>query len=412
MLLERFLGDAHERGLLPGGVVSGMVSDWGAALTLVIQQAILDSRSLVIVLDECQYLLDREPSLALVLQRIWDTYSSRLGLHIVLCGSALTTMARLGESSQPLHGRFDLKLHLQPFNYLQASQFVPQWAGTDKLRLYGIFGGLARHLAYVDSSEDLVTNLSRVVLDPLGPLNGAPYDILRAERLSAPADSEAVLTALALGETRFNAIAARTGLAAPRLDSVIKEMIALDIIHKDTRFGDNPNSKFVRYQCIDPFMTFWFRFVRSNRNALLSMAPGAVFQQRIAPQLDQHMGSVFEWAVRQALVSGLLSDRFGPLDEIGRYWSRDGKTEIDIVARSGQKTLFVECKWRDDSVVRQSDLVRLRDHVHRSSLATKEATLCLASAGAFSDGLRQAAQAENVILLGLKELLGPRPPGG
>ena len=87
-----------------------------------------------ICIDELQYVLEREPAFASVLQRLWDRYRARLDLHLVVCGSALGTMAALGDEGQPLHGRFDLKMKLRPFTYLEAARFVPAWEPVDVLR--------------------------------------------------------------------------------------------------------------------------------------------------------------------------------------------------------------------------------------------------------------------------------------
>jgi hypothetical protein len=181
----------------------------------------------------------------------------------------------------------------------------------------------------------------------------------------------------------------------------------LDVVDREVRFGDKAGSKFVKHRCKDPFMSFWFRFVRNNRNALMSLSPRVVFDERIRPHLDQHMGPVFESTVKQALLAGLLTEGFGPVDELGSFWSRDGKTEIDIVARSGSRILYVECKWRVDSVVRQTALHQLQEHAHRASLNTQDSVYCIAAAGPFSDGLRTVSETDGVILLGLEDLLSP-----
>jgi AAA+ ATPase superfamily predicted ATPase len=406
ILLDRFVSHAVTAGRMPGPLGPGGLTDWGTALTLLLQKAVVDGRRLVLVIDECQYLLDREPSLPSVLQRLWDEFHPRLPLHLLLCGSALSTLARLGDRSQPLHGRFDLRLHLKPFSYLDAGQFAASWSPVERLRAYGIFGGLARHLAYITEEKGLADNVCDVILDPLAPLHDAPHDILRAERLSAPAEADAVLSAMALGENRFNAIASRTGLTAPRLDYVLRELLSLDIVRRQARMGDAEGSKYVRYRCNDPFLEFWFRFVESNRVALQSTPSLKVYQERIAPHLGGHMGWVFEDVVAQAIARGLLNRHLGPVDDLGSWWSRDGKTQIDLAARSGERMAFVECKWRADATTPVSALHQLRDHVARSPFKTQEALLCIASAGGFSSGLRRAAGAGEVVLLGLDDLSG------
>jgi hypothetical protein len=404
-LLRRFrqaVADAG-RGGSAWGVDDG--GDWGTTLTLLVQQAALERRRLVLVLDELQYLLAAVPELPSVLQRLWDEYHSRLRLHLVLCGSALGTLAALGESGQPLHGRFDLKMKVRPFGYREAAEFAPRWGRADRLRLYGVFGGLARHLAEVDPRRGLADNAVRALVDPLGALHEAPLDILRSEHLSAHADANAVLAAVAAGEDRFNMLAARTGLGTARLDYVLKELIALEVLRREVRAGDQPGSRYARYRCTDPLMAFWFRQIRSHGTAALGVEPAALWRERIEPRLDDHMGPVFEEVVRQAVLNGALARAIGPVDAAAPYWSRDGSTEIDLVVRSGAGTLYLEAKWRIHGVLGLADLHLLRAHVSRVPDVAAGARLGLATAGRIAPTLRRVAGAEGVLLLGPGDLL-------
>ena len=73
--------------------------------------------------------------------------------------------------------------------------------------------------------------------------------------------------------------------------------------------------------------------------------PTSVYAAQVAPRLSQYMGwSVFEeicgqWLQRNAQPSLGLNVR-----QMARYWSRDGCTEIDLVAELDNGTfLFGEC---------------------------------------------------------------------
>lgn len=406
-LLARLWADLGAAGRAP---VATVPADWATALTLVAQQATLEGRPLTLVLDECQYLIDAEPALPSVLQRIWDQHRHRMPLHLVLCGSALGTLERLGDVAQPLHGRFDLKLKLRAFDYANAAGFVPGWPRGDQLRLYGVFGGLARHLAEVDPARSLADNVQRAILDPHAPLHDAAPELLRSERLSSRAEADAVLAAVAAGENTFGAIAARAGISGNRADYVIKELLELEILERVGRWGDREGSRYTRYRCADPFTRFWFRFVAPNRSALNSAGPERVWSERVAPRLDDHMGAIFEMVARQAALAGVLGPRLGSIDEAAPWWSRDGRTEIDLILRAGRDVLAVECKWRGQGEVDLRALRQLRDHVSRqpSLGGDPDVRLCLFSAGGFAPALRQVAEAEGILLVGPEVLLPAR----
>jgi AAA+ ATPase superfamily predicted ATPase len=406
-MLRRFQAD------VAAGVRGGpawedsLPADWGTALSLLFQAASFEAAPLVLAIDECQYLLEAEPAFPSVLQRLWDAFRERLPLHVLLCGSALGTLSRLGDAGQPLHGRFDLRLRLQPFGFREAALFVPSWEPAERMRLYGVFGGLARHLAEVDPGETLRDNAVRAILDPLAPLHEAALDMLRSEHLSSRADADAALAAIAAGECGFNAVAARTGLTLSRLDYVVRELLALELVRRQARSGDRPGGRYTRWRLADPFVRFWFRLVRPNRGALVGTSAARVWNDRIGPRLDDHMGPVFEDIVRQAVLGGALEGEVGPVDEAEAWWSRDGRTEVDLVARAGGRKVFIECKWRAGASVDIDALLQLRDHLARYPRRGEVASalLCVASAGGFSPRLRCRARDEGVLLLGPDRLL-------
>jgi AAA+ ATPase superfamily predicted ATPase len=405
-LLHRFHDEVAHSGV-PGAAWSEVTpSDWGTALTLLVRSAQAEGQKLVLVLDEVQYLLQRDPAFASILQRLWDQHHQKLELHLILCGSALGTLGSLGDSGQPLHGRLGLKLKLAPFRFAQATHFAPDWSPQQHMRMYAAFGGIARNLAELRPARTLSKNILEAIMDPLGPLHQAPVDMLRAERLRDRAEAGSVLYAIANGENRFGAIAARTGLLPSRVDGALKELSALEMVERQVRFGDKPGARFARYRCTDPFVRFWFRLVQPNLSAVRSSSSERVWRERIAQRFEVHMGTVFEDIVHQAIMDGALEDSIGPVDRVAPFWSRDGKTEIDWVIGAGEQLVFVECKWRPDSLVGLDALQQLRDHVSRFSdrKAAAQGRLCLASAGRFDERLLALAETCEILLLGLDRL--------
>jgi hypothetical protein len=104
--------------------------------------------------------------------------------------------------------------------------------------------------------------------------------------------------------------------------------------------------------------------------------------------------SVFEeicaqWLQRHA------RERLGlTIRQMARYWSRDGRTEIDLMAELAHGThLFGECKWRADSVMRLSDLSALQAKVASLPEARwrNKPSYILFALGGFSAELKQLA---------------------
>jgi AAA+ ATPase superfamily predicted ATPase len=165
------------------------------------------------------------------------------------------------------------------------------------------------------------------------------------------------------------------------------------------------------YRVADPFLAFWYRFVAPLASDLQFSDPAAVYATHVAPRLAEYMGwSVFEeicgqWLQRHA------KQRLGlTVRKMARYWSRDGRIEIDLMAELADGTyLFGECKWRADSVMRLIDLSALQAKVASLPEARwrNKPSYVLFALGGFSPELLQLASdpAERLYLVGTKDLL-------
>ena len=89
---------------------------------------------------------------------------------------------------------------------------------------------------------------------------------------------------------------------------------------------------------------------------------------------------------------------------MARYWSRDGQTEIDLMAElDGGSFLFGECKWRTERVTRLNDLSALQAKVASLPEARwrNKPNYILFTLGGFSPELSQLAAdpAERLFLV-------------
>lgn len=102
----------------------------------------------LLVIDELPYWAEKDEVLLSVLQKYMDTSWKDKNVKIILCGSALSFMEKkvLSEKS-PLFGRRDSQIKLEPFDYLDAAKFVPEYCARDKAICYGITGGVAKYLS-------------------------------------------------------------------------------------------------------------------------------------------------------------------------------------------------------------------------------------------------------------------------
>jgi AAA+ ATPase superfamily predicted ATPase len=322
---------------------------------------------LIIILDEFPYLADAAPALTSILQNEWDHNLPETKIKLVLSGSHITAMRRLTGADQPLFGRRSCQIEFYPFHYADAARFVPDYDPRDKLRLYGIFGGLPGQLALVDPRRSLVDNIARLVLDPTARLYDEGAHMFDAFLGDAEVHYS-IVEAIANGETRWSKISNRVGRSSSSLLNPLAWLMDMGVVKQDAPITEYPNParNKMRYVVTDPYLVFWHRFIADIRARGLATlrSPQELWSAYVEPRLDPYMGGVFEEACR-TFVAFSRHPRlpFRPI-QIGSWWTEDGQEEVDVVALGTQgEVLFGEAKWgqvssRDlDTLQRRSAMI-------------------------------------------------------
>jgi AAA+ ATPase superfamily predicted ATPase len=390
---------------------------WNALLRYASQQAQTRKKSagrFALILDEFPYLIAQTPELPSILQAWWDREGVHSPLFVVLCGSQLSAMAALGQESAPLFGRFNAGVfHLDPLHYEDVACFYERsrhYGVKEKLLMYGVFGGIPRYHALVDTSRPPAEEIITLLMQPRAILENEVRFLLGSEQIRDPAPYNAILAAIAGGETKFNGIQQLIGVERGALSFSLRTLLELGWIRREFPFGEHSERR-ANYRVADPFLTFWYRFVAPLASDLQFSDPAAVYASHVAPRLADYMGwSVFEeicgqWLQRNA------KQRLGlTVRQMARYWSRDGRTEIDLVAElQNGGFLFGECKWRTESVTRPSDLSALQAKVASLPEARwrNKPSYILFAPGGFSRELAQLAAdpAERLHLVSDRDML-------
>jgi len=306
-------------------------------------------KSLVVVLDEFPYLADAAPALTSILQAEWDQRLAGSRIKLILSGSHISAMRKLSAADQPLHGRRTLQLEFLPFDYLDAALFTPDYAARDRLRLYGILGGLPGQLALVNPQLPLAQNAARLLLDPTARLYDEAVHMLDAF-LGDAAVHYSIVEAIALGETRWSKISNRVGRTSSSLLNPLNSLLEMGLVRQEapiTAYPNPPRNR-LRYVLADPYLVFWHRFIGGIRARGLAglREPEELWAELVRPQLDRYMGAVFEDACRRFLARARHPRiPFRPV-QVGSWWTDDGQREVDVVALGPNgETLLGEAKW-------------------------------------------------------------------
>lgn len=313
-------------------------------------------KRLIVVIDEFQRLAESDPSSLMELQRCWDELLSKSKVMLVLMGSAVGVIERLGLSqASPIFGRRTGQMKLRQFNFSCSKEFFKRYGPEDKVRAYSVFGGVPAYLSMVDDGKGLMENISSLILDNKGPLYEEPYFLLSQETRE-PLRYMAILEAMSVGATKLGEIASKAGMSSSDLPKYLKVLEAdLDLVERRHPLTEKRRGN-TRYYLKDNFIRFWFKFVWPHMT-LLEMGEKGKVLEVVKRKLDEHSSLAFEEVAMEHFskeVATLGATR------VGRWWKRD--IEIDGVAidEIRGRAYFMEAKWTKKPLRREvvNNLIR------------------------------------------------------
>lgn len=370
---------------------------------------------LLLVLDEFQYLDESDPTVISRLQEFLEVVRHEdLPLFIVVAGSAISFFEErilLGR----LFGRRTGGGLLAPLGYREAAQFFPGWSPVDRIRAWGVLGGMPYYLEQLDPARSLARNIRERILTRNTVLYNEIDLLLRDELRDAPT-YQSVLSGIAGGARKLSEIASSVGLPVTSLTPILRRLERLHLVERTVPVTEDPTkSRRGRWDLADNFVSFWFRFVRPNQVDLEAGRVAAVWSEDVAPNLDAHISRpAFERLCRAYIRSRMGVDpRLPSRGDTGAWWgptteaTQEGTRTIQrecevVVVRGGRVVLAGEAKWSRGLVGREA-LAQLRRTVTAIPGADRETRLVLFAREGFTDEVRSDA-GEGLILVSAAEM--------
>jgi uncharacterized protein len=383
-----------------------------AALFEVLYRLAADERRLVVI-DEFPWLLPsagtaQRDALTSIQAVMEERDASQL--RLVLCGSYIGQMEGLLSESSPLRGRLT-PLRIRPLRFSGASRFMP--AGLEvreQIERYAVAGGMAMYLDELARGGSLADRVQATVLNDRGKLFNDPREVLE-EELRTPGIYFSLLEELAFGRRSLTDLANALDRGSGSLSPYLNRLKAMEIIRAlEPVVGGAERDR--RWECDDPFLRFWFRFVFGMQDDLdAGLSAADYWDGAIAPEMASHTAPVFEDLCREwvRVTHGKHAYRvgswWGPArHDLRRAHERETE-EIDVVGVAGnQVTLLGECKWTNTSlahsVLRDLEDYKLPALRQTKAKVHKRPLLLLFSRSGFEEGLiREVAGRDDVQLV-------------
>ncbi|OEU82613.1 MAG: hypothetical protein BA865_09235 [Desulfobacterales bacterium S5133MH4] len=337
---------------LGDSAISDLSLSWEGIFRYIVSFAKGRKKKTTIIVDEFQYLVNSNPAVPSIFQRLWDEILDGAPVMLILCGSLIGMMYKTTLSYQsPLYGRRSGELLMKPMGFYGFRRFFETENFENLLKTYSFTGGVPRYIEDVDERLSCEENIRRNILIKGSPFQNEPKFIL-AEEIDAPNTYFSILSAIAHGEHKVGNIAKRLWMKVQGLNRYLERLRELDLVGRDVPVTEkNPaKSKKGLYKIKDNFFRFWFRFVFPNMSHI-ELGNYDVVLRSICQGLDRFCSSVYEDValeiVQDHIKTGRIKEDF---NSFGRWWSKD--VEIDLVAISPdwRHILVGECKWTNQPV--------------------------------------------------------------
>lgn len=375
-------------------------SDIEAALRFVFDRA--TGEKIVLAIDEYPYLRDVAKGMDSILQVLLDEYRDRSHLSLILCGSYVEVMKSLLERDNPLYGRIDLKINLQPMDYYESAQFYPERSCEDKVRLFSVFGGIPYYNRLIDKNASVRENLIHLILEPDARLEDEVPSYLLSE-ISKIGNAHEIFSALADGHARYRDILSQSHVSSgATLVNVLNRLIGMQLVQRRSPINDPNNKKRTSYVICDGLSKFYYRYVFRYLSQRSVLDPEVYYDRYVNDDFEtQFVPRAFEEVCRQYLVrQNRMGNSEPPFDLIGTYSYDDPVTrtngEFDVVTKDPLGYSFYEAKFRTTPITQRM----IEDEIEQ----VQRAGLTCHRYGFFSRSGFEAQADERTALIGLEDL--------
>lgn len=318
----------------------GKVTKFADVFEYIMQLA--KQRPITLFIDEFQEFMRINASVYSDMQRIWDIHKNEAKINLIVGGSVQSLIHKIFESKkEPLYNRQTAIIRLNKFPPSVLKEILmhynPDYTTEDLLALYSFTGGIAKYVellmergattrekmidAIIQADSIFLSEGKNLLIEEFGKDYGIYFTIL---------------TAIASGHTQRSQIEDIIGKEIGGYLTLLEDTYCLIQKHKPLFTTKNSN---IHYRLNDNFLIFWFRFIYKYNHMIEIEAFGAL-RQIVERDYDTFTGKMLEQYFKDKLME---EQQFTRIDS---WWSRNGESEIDIIAINEitKQAVFYEVK--------------------------------------------------------------------
>ncbi len=308
-----------------------------------------EEKNITVAIDEFQEFYNINPSIYSDMQNIWDMHKDKSKMNLILSGSIYSLMKKIFENSkEPLFGRADKKIYLKPFDVDTLKEIMLEnKLHLDKKDLFSFYvftGGIAKYAEiFVDSGALTYDKMLENILEENSVFLNEGKDLLVEEFGKEYTVYFSILSLIANSKT-----------SRSEIESILEKNIGgyldrleneYNIIKRVRPIFAKEGGRIQKYVIEDNFLNFWFRFIYGYRSAI-EIGNLKYVKDIVNRDFNTFSGYFLEKYFIEKLK---LSNKFS---NIGTYWEKGNKNEIDIVAVNDieKKILICEVKLNPQKI--------------------------------------------------------------
>jgi len=282
-----------------------------------------------LIIDEFQEFLNINSSIYSEMQHYWDLNKNKSKINLIVCGSVFSLMHKIFKDYKaPLFGRATAFLQVRPFKVSVLKEILnelnPNFKQEDLLALFSFSGGVAKYVQLLADNNALkFSKMLDFIIREDSPFITEGKNMLIDEFGKDYAIYFTILSAIARGDntrgTIENCVGKEIGGYLTRLEH------DYGLIRKTIPMFAKCETKNVRYAIDDIFLTFWFRFIYKYSH-IIEISQYNELKRIINRDYAAFSGKILERYFREKYIEE------GNLTQIGAYWDKTGKNEIDLIA--------------------------------------------------------------------------------
>lgn len=317
---------------------------------------------LTVIVDEFQEFFSINPSVYSEIQCLWDLNKKSSKMQVIFIGSLYSMMSKIFENEkEPLFGRADRILRLQPFSIHELKIILSDYGIKDLQRLFDFYvltGGVPKYIDILLTNKCFTLNKA---LDFMLKENSVFLNEGRNQLIEEFGKDYvtyfSILELIARGKTSTSEI---QSVIQKNISAYIDKLEGTyGVINKYKPIDAKPNAKTQKYQINDNFLKFWFSFFHRYRDAI-EIKNFYYMKEIIKRDYSSYSGRLLE----KFFVELIAATK--KYNKIGAYWERGHVNEIDIVAINDIEKILVVAEVK--TAQRRNSLSRLE---HRAEKLVK-----------------------------------------